>query len=580
MNKKFSKFLVMSLFLVLTANNVFANTTYLTQSEYRDIVNDNYNEDYGIVVENHPDLGYLKYKNSRGVVKTRNYYADEVVVEKQPYYETEDKIGYLDEMFTNFDFDVRDSEIERIMPGDSIFLRTNKNGEVTYISMYNDYLSRYGKVTKFIYNDGACPQLEIMDEKGNIYVYEVPQATPVSRGKKQVSLSDIKTGDWAKILVSQKIRTRGHMDEQVLEIVLDNNTRDISNIYRGEALSFNTFNQLLNLKNVQALQKNNWSEYKNLVSLSADPKNIEAFKGGLRVTPDYINRYLTNSGEYVYAAVENYKGKESVVKLNFQSKYQSTYAPSTVIAVTATSISLLSGETFSVSEDAILERNNRLVTISDIMVGDILQATVTGENKLAVGRVLNNQLSGNLEVYRGRIQSINEATGLEVETFSLLNDSQWYYHPTPRAFTIDNDTKFYDESGLIEGGVNKFLGYGEESNIGNVYTIIANGGKATHIIEMPYTKQAVQGEIYEVGDNEIKIKDAYYYDETYKRWMEFSKKNVGGSITINANTVIIKDGEVIPARLLEKGDKISAMIEENFNDTDGKANGYILIVEN
>ena len=62
--------------------------------------------------------------------------------------------------------------------------------------------------------------------------------------------------------------------------------------------------------------------------------------------------------------------------------------------------------------------------------------------------------------------------------------------------------------------------------------------------------------------------------------MEYSKKNAGGTITLNANSVVIKDGKVVPVRQLEVGDTISAMIETNFKEANGTANGYIVVVEN
>jgi hypothetical protein len=54
---------------------------------------------------------------------------------------------------------------------------------------------------------------------------------------------------------------------------------------------------------------------------------------------------------------------------------------------------------------------------------------------------------------------------------------------------------------------------------------------------------------------------------------------VGASLTVTPNTVVIKNGQVIPASRLEKGDKIKAMLEVNLKDTDGTTDGCIIIVE-
>jgi len=555
-------------------------SSYLTQSEYSEILWDDYSEDKGIVVENYPELGYLTYKNSNGQLITCNYYAEEVAVEKQPHYEMEDKIGYLDELFPNFTYDPRDVQITSIQVGDCIYIRTNSEGYITYISAYNDYSMRYGKVVSFNYNTGEIANLQLEDQKGNLYSYDISLATPVTKGGKMYSLSTIKAGDWAKVLISQKILGEGIIEEEVLEIVLDNDTRVISNVYRGQLASIDTYKKLLNMKNAQALGKSSWGTYNGLVSMAVDTNTATAYRIGNRISFDYIKRYLINADGYVYVAAENYKGKENAVKLNFQSKLQTTLEPSPVISASMSSIKLLSGETIYVDEDAIIVRDNRLVSANNIMVGDYLQAVVTGENKLAIGRVVNNQTTGSLQVYRGRIKKIADRESFQVETFSLLEGSTWYYHPTPQTFAIDMDTKFYNESGFVESGIESFLAYGEGTSIGDVYTIIAIGEKAYAVIDMPYVTNSVKGEVYATEDDSIKIKDAYYYDTAKKRWVEYSKKNIGGTITLNANSVVVKGGKVIPVSKLEVGDTVSAMIETNFKNANGTVNGYIVVVEN
>ena len=81
---------------------------------------------------------------------TATYYPYDLQVEKQPYYESEDKIGYLDEMFPNFSYDPRDTDISNIKAGDCIYVRKNQEGVITYISAYNDYIMRYGKIISLI----------------------------------------------------------------------------------------------------------------------------------------------------------------------------------------------------------------------------------------------------------------------------------------------------------------------------------------------------------------------------------------------------------------------------------------------
>lgn len=561
--------------------NVMANIpVYYDQQEYTDALYDNYSEDRGIVIENNPQLGYITYRNSSGVTITRNYYSNEISVEKQPYYETEDKIGYLDEIFPYFKYDPRDTTISSIKAGDCIYIRMDKDKYITYISAYNDYMMRYAKVNAFNFNTEGMANILLEDEKGNIYSYDLSLSTPVTKGGVPASISMIKPGDWVKVLVSQKILGEGIIEENIEEVIIDNDTRIISNIYRGQVTSVDTYKNLLNLKNAQALGKLTWGSYNNLLRLNINTQNIKSYLIGNQVSLDYISRNLRNAQGYAYVAAENYKGKEYAVKLNFQSKLQNTLEPSTVTYASSGVIKLLSGETLYVAEDAIIVRDNKLVESHNIMVGDVLQAVVTGENKLAVAQISSDVTTASLEVYRGRIKKIKDSEEFQFETFSLLDDNTWYFHPTPRTFSIDVDTKFYNESGLVTDGLEKFLSYGAESEVGNVYTVVAIGEKAYMIIDMPYVTHAAKGQVYKVDGESISIKDVYYYHKGQKKWLEYSKKNIGATIELSANSVIIKDGKVVSAKSLEKGDIISAMIQTNLKDTEGSVPGYIIVVEN
>ncbi len=558
----------------------FANLSpYLNGEEYRDILSDNFSEDQGIVIENNPHLGYIVYRNSNGRNVTKNYYREEIAVEKQPYYEAEDRLGYLDELFPNFRFDPRDTTIDSIAAGDCIYIRTNKEDYVTYISAYNDYVMRYGKVNSFTFNTAQTANLLLEDENGRLYSYDVGLNIPVTKGGKLYTISAIKPGDWVKVLVAQKILGEGIVEEELQEIVIDNDTRTISNIYRGQVAGINTFKKLLNLKDTRTFVKTGWSAYTNLASISIDPKKAESYLIGNPVSVDYITRYLRNGDNYVYVAAENYMGKENAIKLNFQSKLQRTLPATTVTYVSPGVMRLLSGETIYIAKDAIIVRDKRLIEPHNIMVGDVMQAVITGENKLAAAQITSAMTTGSLEILRGRIKKINDREEFEVESFSKLEGNTWYFHPTPRTFSIDRQTKFYTEAGFVAGEIEDFLSYGENSRVGEVYTAVTIGEKAYAVIDMPYARESLKGEVYEVDGESVKVKDVYYYHTSQKKWLEYSRKNTGATLTVTPNTVIIKNGKVIPPSRLEKGDKIKAMLELNLKDTDGTTDGYIIIVE-
>ena len=97
---------------------------------------------------------------------------------------------------------------------------------------------------------------------------------------------------------------------------------------------------------------------------------------------------------------------------------------------------------------------------------------------------------------------------------------------------------------------------------------------------MPYVTEATKGEVVAVEEGKIQLKDAYYYDTKKNNWNEYSRKNVGATIEVGANTIIIKNGKVIPQSKLEVGDTVSTMVSANLKTAKGTVTGYIIYVEN
>ncbi|WP_053982956.1 hypothetical protein [Niameybacter massiliensis] len=556
---------------------------YLTQEEYESLESSIVYSDKGIVVENEPGLGYLVYRDAAGTEKVAKYYSGEIKVEKQPYYDEEDRIGYIDQLFPTFNFDNRDTTIGNIKPGDNIYIQFDNEGYIQYISAYNDYIVRYGKVHTFNMGANSMRSLVLEDSTGRLYHYSIGQDTPISKASAPYSLGKLKEGEWVRLLVNQRILGAGQIEEIVEEIVVDPDSKVISGIYRGELVSVNPYQNTIGIKNNQVLQKNGWGMYESINQLRVEPKTVGTYYLGNAVSFDYIKNRIKSLDGYVYAAVESFRGKDEAVKLNFQTKKQITLEPTTVTYASPGVVKLLTGEQIYLADDAIIVRENRLVGPASIMVGDRIQATITGENKLAAANILQGVAEGSLEVYRGRIKRIDNYQTFEVETFSLLEDGIWYYHPTPQTFSIQANTKFLTEAGIQMNGIDEFLTYGDNSKESEVYTIIAKGGEAVAISSMPYSKEAIRGEAYLTSSGDIRLKDTYYYDRTKKRWSLLSRKNAAVNLELSPNTVIVKEGQLVSAKAIKPGDSLMVMMEESIQDQNKQDNytakSYIVIVE-
>lgn len=571
------------LILGSTCTTFAIDHNYLTQEEYESLESSIVYSDKGIVVENEPGLGYLVYRDAAGTEKVAKYYSGEIKVEKQPYYDEEDRIGYIDQLFPTFNFDNRDTTIGNIKPGDNIYIQFDDEGYIQYISAYNDYIVRYGKVHTFNMGANSMRSLVLEDSTGRLYHYSIGQDTPISKASTPYSLGKLKEGEWVRLLVNQRILGAGQIEETVEEIVVDPDSKVISGIYRGELVSMNPYQNTIGIKNNQVLQKNGWGMYESINQLRVDPKTVGTYYLGNAVSFDYIKNRIKSLDGYVYAAVESFRGKDEAVKLNFQTKKQTTLEPTTVTYASPGVVKLLTGEQIYLADDAIIVRENRLVGPASIMVGDRIQATITGENKLAAANILQGVAEGSLEVYRGRIKRIDNYQTFEVETFSLLEDGIWYYHPTPQTFSIQTSTKFLTEAGIQMNGIDEFLTYGNNSKESEVYTIIAKGGEAVAISSMPYSKEAIRGEAYLSASGDIRLKDTYYYNRTKKRWALLSRKNTTVNVEVSPNTVIVKEGQLVSAKAIKPGDSLMIMMEESIQDQNKQDNytakSYIIIVE-
>ncbi len=262
---------------------------------------------------------------------------------------------------------------------------------------------------------------------------------------------------------------------------------------------------------------------------------------------------------------------------------------SQAISVTPTEVRLLSGHTLNVGADAIVVKDDRLIGASNIIVGDTVQAVTNADGDLVVANILLDISAGRLEVFRGRITDVDLRENFVVETFSLLNDNEWYYHPQPRTFTLDYTTQFFNEDGFVQNGIEEFLGYGLNSTISEVYTVVASGDQALLVSDMPYTRQCLTGRVYKGEDDSlIYLKDVYEYSVDLNRWYQYSIVNEGLTVEPTSNSIIIRNGELISMNELQEGDRISVMMLEEldyFVELNGAAQqlvnveGYIIIVE-
>lgn len=564
-----------SILKIELANNIVTKLSYIGNPAV-------VNEIRGIVVENNRGFGYITIIDNSGKQLTKYYYEDDLKVKKQQYYDMDDKIGYIDEVFPNFEFNPRVTDISQIEPGDIVFLRISDNdaSAISAISASTDYIMKYGKV-KQISNGIESFSLLMEYEDKQTGWYDVADDIFVSLDGKPISVNDIKVGDWAKLLVNQAIIAPGNVMESVKEIAVEGGEHFISGIVKGELSGINDVQGQLVLKNSYALDKTGWSGYKNLTTYSLSGKDIEYYYNAKRISLDYAKQYFKRSDATVYVALENNYMGDRVRKVTFRIERDETLQPDTIIYSSgAGDFGILShGQNINADTGTIVRRHGRLVDPQDIMSSDYAYVVLNGNNKAAVVDIIEAPGTSGIMVARGRVQSVKEGNSFKVQSMSVLSGNEWIYTPVQREFSIDHNTLFIDADGIADSS--KFIGYTDATVVDKVYNIIADGSRAAYVVDSPYCTKGVKGTVYKLEAGTVYLKDAYYYNDDTGKWKVVSNRDATISVAILNETIIAKNNKIMTQAALETGDQIRVMTNSLPDPVSSgtQVDGYIIIVE-
>lgn len=540
------------------------------------------NELRGIVVENNVGLGYLTFIDNNGNEVTKNYYADDLVVEKQQYYDAQDEIGYIDQIFPNFQYDPRDTTIDQIEAGDIVFVQTYKNDASTIekISASTNYTMKYGKLRQFT-TDGDISQMLVEYEDGQTAWFDVANSVFVSKAGKPLSMVNMQTGDWVKLLVNQAIISPGYVMESVKEINVEGSGHEISSVIKGQLGAIDQIQRQISVQNSYALNKKGWGDYKEIRNLSIDNNDITYYYEGQQISLDYAMQYLKRADGDVYIAMENNYAGERVSMVSFRNGRGNVIDADTVVNADGVGsfATVSSNGIISTDNGTIVIRHGRLVSGNDIMIPDYALVELNGGAKAAVVDISDQPDVSAVSIARGRILSIDEGNSFKVKSMSMLYDMDWVYTPVEREFTIDNSTVFMDSTGVVSRDT--FIDYTADSVVDKPYYVICDGTRASYVIDAPFAQDGVRGEVYSVTDGSIGLKDTNYYVERTGGWKTVSSKDNAINITTNPNTIVIKNNKVVGVNQLEAGDKVKVHTATLPDKITGSmtVDGYIILVE-
>ncbi|MDF2821513.1 MAG: uncharacterized protein K0R15_1954 [Clostridiales bacterium] len=543
------------------------------------------NEFGGIVKDIDTELGYIEIINLENNKEiTKLFYAKSVIVEKQNYYNSEDSVGYFDEVFdVNLD-DERDADINDIEVGDIAYIKMSEDGQtVTHISAKTNYTMKYGKILSIDYEGEDDYSIRVGLDDGRTTYYNINSLIPVRKNNVGVPVATIKQGDWVKLLINQAILDEGHVEESVKQIVLDTYNSEITNIYKGNLGIYTASQNNLSIQNCYNLEKTGWRNY-SFSKIMELGSNIDVYYNNRKINLSEAMKFYNGSGYNVFLATERYYDREKIVKINIIDARDSIIPTDNVIFADGNStIKLLNySSEIKVNNGTIVVRNGRLVTGDSILAPDYTQVVLGGAQGAAVINITQPAVNASITVSRGRIKEISDLTGMTVSSQGMLKGMAWVFSPIEREYDINSSTIIKDETGIIS--LEDFKTYGPNTQYDEVFNIVSEGTTAKYVIKSPYCKEGIKGTVYEVDGTTVRVKDVVVYDYITGTWSNLSLTNNYAEIEIQTNSLILKNNKDVDANNLEVGDQISVLTTVNLASQlklEQKRNlpGYIILVE-
>jgi len=450
------------------------------------------------------------------------------------------------------------------------------------ISAISNYIMRYGRIVNIVHHEGYMSVL-FEQENGQTTWLEVANDTFITRQGRRISPLTIQVGDWARLLVNEAVLAPGHSISSVIEMTIEGDARHITGIVRGHLTGINGPQNIMMVEHAQSLSPIGWTDFRDVGQFSLANPNISYFYNNRRITANEALRLFNPSGTTVYIALENHFAGERVAMVSFRSQREERLPTQTVIRSDGSGNIWLNNQVDPIATDSgtIVRRNGRLVTGNDIMPGDHASVVLAGANRAAVVDITPAPDTSALQIFRVRVSRVLDGQSFRVASMSQLFGNNWVFTPLEREFTIDRTTRFIGGTHTLD----TFITYLDTSVFNQVFTIIADGAHATHIIEQPFANRSVRGTIVNATEDTLILRDVLALDHVTGRWNPISIVNNTMTITMDATTIVGRNNAIVPTRYLQVGDEILVMTEIFYvgaadgDATMGEAHGRLIMVD-
>lgn len=519
----------------------------------------------GIVEENNPQLGYLTLYNEDGTGKTplalsslRTFnYADPNTVEVYKNHEA--------------------AALDDIEAGDTVFVRINDTGDIESISSVTNYTVRYGTVVS-----KKISSILVNTDKGQ-QTFGVDGINIIKDGKLS-KYSQLKEGDRVKLLINEAPNIT-----LLKELTIDPGNRLVSNVYKGVFEKYDDISDKMILSDPWTLQKGQWIKDTSGMRTIELGEDFTAYYDGKKQSIRNMNSLLAETTVYIVSQKDYGRGEYGVTA-SFVNELDKEVAYNDKVYNTATNRFVLEKgmDSISYNPGTIVVKDGRLVQGSSVAANDFAYVVANRDadtGKLVAGVVSIEARPGTeaVQLFRGRIVSIDEYKTVTLTSYSKLNRTAWNYANTPITFTLNADTRITDTDGIV--GQGDFTSYnGTDTFKDRTIYILANGTNAVEISTAPFgsfvvsgiVKSTTGGTVGEDGSqvqqpDSVELRNCKYYNPSTYLWVTMNDS----SFDFIENSLVIKNNQRIMPSELKKGDKLQVFKKDNATTGDA----YIVIVE-
>lgn len=520
----------------------------------------------GIVEENNPQLGYITLYSEDGTGKTP------VALSKLKTY------NYADPNDVQVYKNHAEAELDDIEPGDTVFIRVDSDNAVTSVSGVENYTVRYGRII-----NKKLSSIIVDTDRGQ-QSYATDGANVIKDGK-LVKLSQLKDGDNVKLLINEAPNLT-----MLKEITIEGGDKPVSNIYKGTFGYYNDMSDTIFLNDPWTFRNGEWVKETNGSKVIELGNDFTAYFDGQKKTLKDLSLLKDNT---VYIASEkDYGNGELGVVASFVDQTDKEVPYDDKVYTTGANKFVLEKNLVNVSFNpgTIVVKDGRLVQGSSVSSDDYAYVMANRDNTgsdstIVAGVVSIEQRPGTeaVQLYRGRISSIDDYKTVTLESYSKLNGTNWDYANTPMTFNLSSNTRITDTDGII--GQGDFTSANTATTFkGRTIYILGDGTNAVEISTAPFGNFSITGVVNSTAGgtfgedgtvvqepSSVQLRSCRYYDTAAHLWVNMGDSN----FNLLENSLILKNNKIIKPSDLKKGDSIRVLKKDAATTGDA----YIVIVE-